>query len=107
VTNTERAAAANTDWIVGSWRLLRCEAPVEIEPGTQMTFAAPAEMQYSIPTAQGPLRVELRWRIDGSMLHTEHLDGTNAVEVAVAHGAGDVLTFDFRGPKAWFVRETV
>ena len=38
-------------WLIGTWQLLRCEAPLEIQPGTRMQFAADESLEYAIPTA--------------------------------------------------------
>ena len=93
-----------TAWLIGGWRLLRCEAPLEIEPGTQMHFSVNDDLEYAIPAGDRLLRVTLKWRIEGGMLLTTHDDGSNPVQVGIAHGDADVLTFDFGGPRAWFVR---
>ncbi|MCC7053881.1 MAG: hypothetical protein IT355_11525 [Gemmatimonadaceae bacterium] len=98
--------ASHADWILGTWQLLRCEPPLDIEPGTRMQFEHPHRLAYSIPTANGPLHVILRWAVHGSTLHTAHEDGSNPVQVAVTRGDADVLTYDFGGPRAWFVRTT-
>lgn len=90
--------------IVGSWQLLRCESPLEIEPGTRMEFGADARLAYVIPTATGPLQVTLQWRIESGHLRTAHEDGSNPVRVLTSLGEADVLTFDFGGPRAWYVR---
>jgi len=92
--------------IVGSWQLLRCESPLEIEPGTRMEFRADAQLAYLIPTSTGPLQVTLRWRVADGVLHTVHPDGSNPVQVLTGFGDADVLTFDFGGPRAWYVRRT-
>jgi len=92
--------------LVGTWQLLRCESPLEIEPGTRMEFRADAQLAYVIPTATGPLLVTLRWHMQDDQLHTVHQDGSNPVQVRTALGDEDVLTFDFGGPRAWYVRVT-
>ncbi|MES3034267.1 MAG: hypothetical protein V4813_09745 [Gemmatimonadota bacterium] len=92
--------------LVGTWRLLRCEAPLEIQPGTTMRFGADGTLDYVIPTGDGVLRVALRWRLDAGTLHTMHEDGSNPVTVAASIGEADVLAFDFGGPRAFFVRST-
>ena len=94
----------DADHLLGQWQLLRCETPLEIEPGTRMRFSADGMLEYAIPTAQGDLQLTLRWRLHVATLHTEHLDGSNPVTVSATLGAGEVLTFDFGGPRAWFVR---
>ena len=86
------------------WRLLRCEPPLEIEPGTAMCFRPPDLLEYMIPAADTTLSLMLRWRITGNELRTEHPDGSNPMRVDVALTGEGVLTFDFGGPRAWFVR---
>ena len=106
VTDSRTPAAQLASRIVGTWQLLRCEAPLEIEPGTRMTFCNDAQLVYLIPTATGPLQVRLRWRVADGVLHTVHEDGSNPVQVHIALGDADVLSFDFGGPRAWYVRLT-
>ena len=91
-------------WLIGTWQLLRSEAPLELQPGTRMHFAADESLVYSIPTAERHLTVTLRWRLDGAILHTMHEDGSNPVAVRVSLGEADVMAFDFDGPHAWFIR---
>jgi hypothetical protein len=90
--------------LIGSWQLLRCEAPLEFQPGTRMEFVDGGVLRYAIPTPQGTLDVAMRWRVDGGTLLTTHEDGSNAVAVGVDRSEADVLTFDFGEPRAWFVR---
>lgn len=99
-------AIASGDALLGTWQLLRCDAPLEIQPGTRMRFASQEQLEYTIPTAEGAMRVTLRWRVADGQLHTVHEDGTNPVQVAVWMGLADILTFDFGGPRALFVRAT-
>lgn len=94
------------DALVGTWQLLRCETPVEIQPGTLMQFGADGALDYVIPTGDGVLRVTLRWRLEQGTLHTMHEDGSNPVAVSASIGEADVLAFDFGGPRAFFVRST-
>ncbi len=103
---SDRASARDTPtaWLLGGWQLLRCEAPLEIQSGTRMHFSANDDLEYAIPAGDRLLRVTLKWRIEGDILHTAHDDGSNPVQVAIALGDADVLTCDFGGPRAWFVR---
>ena len=94
------------DALLGTWQLVRCEAPLEMQPGTQMCFDVENQLTYLIPTADGALRVTLRWRLELATLHTMHEDGSNPVSVAASLGAAEVLAFDFGGPRAFFVRRT-
>jgi hypothetical protein len=69
-----------------------------------MEFRLPDELEYTIPAAERTLRTTLRWRVVGAALHTEHTDGSNPVSVGLSVSEEGVLTFDFDGPRAWFVR---
>jgi hypothetical protein len=104
VSDAGASLDTSADWLIGSWQLLRCDAPLEILPGTRMHFATDKQLEYAIPAEGRLMRVTLRWRVDGAVLHTEHFDGSNPVDVGIARGEADVLTFDFGGPRAWFVR---
>ena len=95
-----------SDALLGEWQLLRCEVPLEIQPGTRMSFRSDGALDYAIPTADGVLRVTLRWRLEQGTLHTVHDDGSNALAVAATIGEAEILSFDFGGPRAFFVRTT-
>ena len=97
---------ASAAWLIGTWQLLRSEAPVEIRPGTRMRFGRDGQLEYTIPAPEGVLRVTLRWTLADGVLRTAHDDGSNPVEVRAMLGVGDVLVFDFQGPHAWFIRVT-
>ncbi len=90
--------------LLGTWQLLRAESPLELEPGTRMEFGPDGALTYLIPTADGPLCVALRWHLDRDLLHTSLADGGNPVQARVAIGGAEVLTVDFGGKRAWFVR---
>lgn len=92
------------DWILGLWQLLRCDAALDLQPGTRMDFGADGRLVYTIPTADGPLRVVLIWRLTDGVLHTTLEDGSNPVQVGAQCADAEVLTLDFAGPRAWFVR---
>jgi hypothetical protein len=92
-------------WLLGRWQLLRCESPLEIQPGTRMEFRDDSHVAYMIPAAGRDLHIALRWQLEADVLHTAHEDGSNPVRVRVAHGDGDILRFDFGGSRAWFVRQ--
>jgi hypothetical protein len=97
--------AVSTERLFGTWLFLRCEPPLEMEPGTRMRFSPDEELQYLIPTASGPLAVTLQWRVADGILYTEHSDGSSPVTARVAIDDTGVLSYDFGGPRAWFVRE--
>jgi hypothetical protein len=96
----------STPTLIGIWVLLRSDAPLEFQPGTQMHFADGGILTYVIPTADGALSLTLRWRLEEGTLHTDHEDGSNPVAVAVTIGDGGVLVVDFGGPRAFFIRRT-
>jgi hypothetical protein len=48
----------------------------------------------------------MRWRVEKGKLHTMHEDGTNPVAVRAVVGEAEILSFDFDGPRAFFVRST-
>lgn len=104
VKSEETPPDVTASWLIGIWQLLRCEEPLEIGAGTRMHFGADQRLEYAIPTPEGVFRVTLRWSFADGLLRTVHDDGSNPVEVRASLGAGDLLTFDFAGPRAWFVR---
>ena len=104
MTSPDSPPDVNASWLIGSWQLLRCEAPLEIAAGTRMHFGADQHLDYAIPTPDGVFRITLRWSFAAGVLRTVHDDGSNPVDVLARLGTGDVLTFDFAGPRAWFVR---
>ncbi len=104
MTEPHPRVAADT-WILGTWQLLRADAAVELQPGARMHFGADQRLEYTIPGPEGVFCVTLVWRVDGGARLRTHLeDGTNPVEVEVYVDAHDVMTLDFGGPRAWFVR---
>jgi hypothetical protein len=49
--------------------------------------------------------VELVYRIDGDVLHTDNPASPHSMSVRIVHGNGDVLVLDFAGAQALLVRE--
>jgi hypothetical protein len=92
-------------WLHGAWQLLRCDAALDFTPGTRMRFNDDATLDYTIPTDDGAVHVQLRWRLEGAVLRTDLVEGGNPVAVGVTQGRAGVLEFDFGGARAWFVRE--
>jgi hypothetical protein len=104
VTGAEHVSRNDSAWLHGTWQLLRSDGALEIEPGTRMRFEADGSMQYTIPTATGPLFAELVWRVEGDTLFTMLADGTHSTRVGLRRGAGETLVCDFGGAHAWYVR---
>jgi hypothetical protein len=72
--------------------------------GTRMRFGHDQELEYTIPSEQGALAVQLRWQCIDGVVHTAHQDGSNPVSVRAEIGQAGELTFDFDGTRAWFIR---
>ncbi len=93
-------------WLLGRWRLLRAEAPLDFAPGVCMDVREGGRLLYSFDVG-GRERVEtLVYQVEGNVLRTDNPSAPHAVETHYAHGEGDVLVLDFGGPRAWLVKET-
>lgn len=92
-------------WLLGRWRLQRCEAGLEIQPRTGMHFRADGELEYLIPQEGRELRFSLEYRIEGNLLCTEHAAGGHAQAVRFDRLEEGLLELDFNGRRAWFRRE--
>ena len=92
-------------WLLGSWRLMRADSSLGFHAGTRMEFLSQGRLRYHIPVDDATLQVDLVWRLEGDLLHTDVVGAPNARTVRVLHGAGDLLLLDFAGPRAMLVRE--
>jgi len=92
-------------WLHGTWRLMRADPALGFQPGTRMEFLPESRLRYHIPVDGQTVLVDLVWRLDGDLLHTDVVGSPNARTVRVLHGAGDLLLLDFAGPRAMLVRE--
>ena len=80
----DHTVAHRDAWLLGEWQVLRCEPPLEIQPGTRMHFRVPDELEYTIPAGERTLMTTLRWRMEGAALRTL------AAEHGWTHEAQDV-----------------
>ena len=92
-------------WLLGRWRLLRAEHPLDFAPGVAMEFLVGGRLLYSFDVGDGPRTLRMVYQVDGDVLRTDNPASPHAAETRIARGEGDVLVFDFSGARAWFVRE--
>lgn len=95
----------STDWLLGVWRLMRADAPLDFAPGVRMEFLADGVLLYHVDVGGTDTIIELVYRVEGDWLHTENPTSPHTMSVRMTHGEGDSLLFDFGGPCALLVRE--
>ncbi|MGV3707759.1 MAG: hypothetical protein ACO1Q7_02890 [Gemmatimonas sp.] len=95
----------NRDWLLGTWKLYRAEAPLDFAPGVRMEFAGDGLLRYHIDVGGSDQVVELLYRIEGDTLHTENVIEPHSMSVKFAREGEDVLALDFGGACAWLMRE--
>ena len=93
-------------WLLGRWRLLRADPTLDLAPGVRMEFRSGGRLLYSIPVEGREHLIPLVYRVRGDILRTDNPAAPHATATRFALGAGGVLTFDFAGALAWFVRES-
>ncbi|MGQ0646494.1 MAG: hypothetical protein ACT4P7_02925 [Gemmatimonadaceae bacterium] len=97
-----RPAAAR---LLGRWRLLRADANLDFAPGVSMEFRAGGRLLYGFDVGENRQTIQLVYRVEGDILHTDHTGTTHEVATRFEFGPGEVLIFDFGGQRAWFVKE--
>jgi hypothetical protein len=95
----------STDWLLGIWRLMRADVTLDFAPGVRMEFLAGGVLYYHVDVGGTDQIVELVYRVEGDMLHTENPAAPHSMRVRIEHGVGDVLRLDFAGAQAMLVRE--
>jgi hypothetical protein len=91
--------------ILGRWRLLRAHHSLDFAPEVEMEFTVGGRLHYSFAVGTGRQTVELIYRVDGELLHTDNPAATHETMVRWRIGAGEVLVLDFAGAEACFVRD--
>ena len=71
-----------------------------------MEFRDGGELRYTIPLEGREFEIDLVYRVEGDLLLTDNHVAPHSTATRFELGAGDVLVFDFAGPRALFVRET-
>jgi hypothetical protein len=95
----------STDWLLGTWRLMRADEPLDFAPGVRMEFLPAGVLHYHVDVGGTDRIIELVYRVDGDLLHTDNPAAPHSMSVRMTHGEGDSLLFDFGGPQALLVRE--
>lgn len=95
----------STDWLLGIWRLVRADEPLDFAPGVRMEFRPDGVLFYHVDVGGTDRVIELVYRVDGDVLHTDNPSAPHTMTVRMTHGEGDSLLFDFGGPRALLVRE--
>lgn len=95
----------STDWLLGTWRLMRADAPLDFAPGVRMEFLPGGVLYYHVDVGGTDRVIDLVYRLDGDVLHTDNPAAPHSMSVRITHGEGDSLLFDFGGPQALLVRE--
>ncbi len=93
------------DWLFGTWRLMRADDTLDFAPGVRMEFLDHGALWYHVDVGGTDQMIELRYRVEGDVLHTENVAAPHTMSVRFTHGVGDVLLLDFAGPQAMLVRE--
>ncbi|MBC7896681.1 MAG: hypothetical protein H7066_14790 [Cytophagaceae bacterium] len=91
--------------LLGRWHLLRADRALDFAPGVTMEFRPGGRLLYAFEVGDQRQVLQLVYRVEDNVLHTEHPDTTHEVAAVFAFGPGDVLIFDFGGTNAWFIRE--
>ena len=92
--------------MLGRWRLIRADAELQFAPVTRMEFRGGGELRYMIPLEGREFEIDLVYRVEGDLLLTDNPVAPHSAATRFALGEGEVLVFDFAGPRALFVRET-
>lgn len=95
----------STDWLYGIWRLVRADEPLDFAPGVRMEFRPGGVLHYHVDVGGTDRVIELVYRVDGDLLHTDNPASPHTMTVRMTHGEADSLLFDFGGPRALLVRE--
>jgi hypothetical protein len=93
-------------WLLGRWRLLRADAELDFAPSVRMEFLAGGRLRYTIDVGGHDQMIALLYSVVGDTLRTDNPAAPHATSTRFSHGEGDVLVFDFSGPRALFVRES-
>ncbi len=84
---------------------MRADASLDFAPGVRMEFLLDGVLRYHVDVGGQDQSLDLVYRVDGEMLHTDNPAAPHSMSVRIEHGVGDILLLDFGGPKAMLVRE--
>lgn len=92
-------------WLFGIWRLERADAPLDFAPGVRMEFLRDGQLCYHVDVGGRDQTIDLRYRVEGELLHTENPSAPHTMTVKLTLRASGLLELDFGGPKAVLSRE--
>ncbi len=84
---------------------MRADASLDFAPGVRMEFLLDGVLRYHVDVGGQDQSIDLVYRVDGDVLHTDNPAAPHSMRVRIEHGVGDVLLLDFGGPQAMLVRE--
>jgi hypothetical protein len=91
--------------LIGRWRLVRADPSLDFAPSVCMEFLDGGRLRYEFHAGGNLQSLMLIYRIDGDLLYTDNPAAPHVQETRFRFGPGDVLTLDFAGAVAWFLRE--
>jgi hypothetical protein len=98
-------AAGGALRILGRWRLVLADGLLDFAPDVSMEFQAGGRLLYEFSVGNRRQAVAMLYRVEGDQLWTDHPGNSVVRSTRFRFAEGDVLEFDFAGPRAWFVRE--
>ena len=84
---------------------MRADASLDFAPGVRMEFLIDGVLRYHVDVGGQDQTVDLVYRVEGDVLHTDNPAAPHSMSVRLEHGVGDVLLLDFGGAQAMLVRE--
>lgn len=91
--------------LIGRWRLFRADPSLDFAPNVRMEFLEGGRLRYEFDAGGNQQSLMLIYRVAGDVLFTDNPAAPHAMETRYSFGPGDVLTLDFAGAVAWFLRE--
>ena len=91
--------------LIGRWRLFRADSSLDFAPDVRMEFLDGGRLRYEFHAGGNLQSLMLIYRVEGDQLFTDNPAAPHVQETRFRFGPGDVLTLDFAGAVAWFLRE--
>lgn len=91
--------------LIGRWRLVRADPSLDFAPNVRMEFLDGGRLRYEFHAGGSLQSLMLIYRVEGDLLFTDNPAAPHVQETRFSFGPGDVLTLDFAGAVAWFLRE--
>lgn len=91
--------------LIGRWRLVRADPSLDFAPNVRMEFLDGGRLRYAFDAGGNEQSLMLIYRVEGDTLYTDNPSAPHSRETKFSFGPGDVLTLDFAGSLAFFLRE--